>query len=431
MRFFLIHDQFTELPAWPTSLPAHGFLWVTTSRRVFEVRLPEVQQHLQRLAGGSLMDLHVTDLLNPQLPSQYDYTSWYDLLVFRRLAAGHGTERLFLDEAHGTASSARQAMASIDTSPVGFAVFDRVLLTVHPADCSVRDFFEARLSQMIPQGARPAEGVELSAASGATSGAASLPLAKGVLGAPDDAIAADTPADLPAASATERPEPSEGGDAATPRFHEGRGSTSRLPPSPADLMLRIVNHMVDSYLDLRRLLTRQFGYLQQELFSNRNQFSHWQALLDARNTLHMLEDTCEDQRSAVQEWIDALEEWPLSADPHITREREVLRVRSRDVHEHIERVLAHVRRLESSAESAVQIHFSAQGSRTNDIMRTLTVLTAVFLPLNLITGIFGMNFELMPLLKHPEGFWLAMLMMVGVALGLIWWFRRRRYIGPE
>ena len=421
MRFFLIHDQFTELPAWPTSLPANGFLWVTTSRRVFEVHLPVVQQHLQRLAGGSLMDLHVADLLNPQLPSQYDYTSWYDLLVFRRLAAGQGTERLFLDEAHGTASSARQAMASIDTSPVGFAVFDRVLLTVHPADCSVRDFFEARLSQMIPQGVRNAEGAEVAAQPSPS--LQTSPLAKGLLGEPEDFVAADTPADLPEAQ--------EGTDAATPRFHESRGSTSRLPPNPADLMLRIVNHMVDSYLDLRRLLTRQFGYLQQELFSNRNQFNHWQALLDARNTLHMLEDTCEDQRSAMQEWIDALEEWPLSADPHVTREREVLRVRSRDVHEHVERVLAHVRRLESSAESAVQIHFSAQGSRANDIMRTLTVLTAVFLPLNLITGIFGMNFELMPLLKRPEGFWLAMLMMAGVAFGLIWWFRRRRYIGSE
>lgn len=431
MRFFLIHDQFTELPAWPTSLPANGFLWVTTSRRVFEVRLPEVQTHLQRLAGGSLMDLHIADLLNPQLPSQYDYTSWYDLLVFRRLAAGQGTERLFLDEAHGTASSARQAMASIDTSPVGFAVFDRVLLTVHPADCSVRDFFEARLSQMIPQGVRNAEGQEVAAPWQAAAPPRGSAGGLGTLGEAPSIVAADTPADLPANLATDGAEAPEGADLAAPRFHEGRGSTSRLPPSPADLMLRIVNHMVDSYLDLRRLLTRQFAYLQQELLSNRNQFSHWQALLDARNTLHMLEDTCEDQRSAVQEWIDALEEWPLSADPHVTREREVLRVRSRDVHEHIERVLAHVRRLESSAESAVQIHFSAQGSRTNDIMRTLTVLTAVFLPLNLITGIFGMNFELMPLLKHPEGFWLAMLMMVGVAFGLVWWFRRRRYIGSE
>jgi magnesium transporter len=423
MRFFLINDQFTELKAWPSSLPANGFLWVTTSRRVFEVRLPEMQTHLQRLAGGSLMDLHITDLLNPQLPSQYDYTSWYDLLVFRRLAAGHGTERMFLDEAQGTASTARQAMAAIDTSPVGFAVFDRVLLTVHPADCSVRDFFEARLSQMIPHGGRvhSSETHEADAPHAVATSTSTPPLA---FGDPDGGVSADTPADLP-----DSHEKHDDSDHSLPRFHEGRGSTSRLPPNPADLMLRIVNHMVDSYLDLRRLLTRQFGYLQQELFSNRNQFSHWQALLDARNTLHMLEDTCEDQRSAVQEWIDALEEWPISTDPLVSREREVLRVRSRDVHEHVERVLAHVRRLESSAESAVQIHFSAQGSRTNDIMRTLTVLTAVFLPLNLITGIFGMNFDSMPMLKHPEGFWLAVLMMVGVAFGLVWWFRRRRYLG--
>ena len=41
-----------------------------------------------------------------------------------------------------------------------------------------------------------------------------------------------------------------------------------------------------------------------------------------------------------------------------------------------------MRRLESSIESAVQMHFSAVGQRTNDIMRTLTVLTAIFLPLN-------------------------------------------------
>ena len=67
--------------------------------------------------------------------------------------------------------------------------------------------------------------------------------------------------------------------------------------------------------------------------------------------------------------------------PEAQRERELLRVRSRDVLEHIERVLAHVRRLESSAETAVQMHFSAQSNRTNDIMRALTVLTAIFLPL--------------------------------------------------
>ena len=109
----------------------------------------------------------------------------------------------------------------------------------------------------------------------------------------------------------------------------------------------------------------------------------------------------------MQEWIDALAEWPAEADPALQRERELLRLRSRDVLEHIERVLGHVRRLESSAETAVQMHFSAQGNRTNDIMRTLTVLTAIFLPLNLVTGFFGMNFEGLPLIHSATGFWIV------------------------
>ncbi len=196
-------------------------------------------------------------------------------------------------------------------------------------------------------------------------------------------------------------------------------------------MLRMVNHMVDSYLDLRRLLTRQLGTLQQQLLDPRSRFHDWQILLESRNALNVLEDTCEDQRSAVQEWIDAIDEWPVEHDPHARRERELLRVRSRDVLEHIERVLSHVRRLEQSAETAVQMHFSALGHRTNDIMRTLTVLTAIFLPLNLITGFFGMNFDSLPWIHSQLGTWMALAMMVVVAVGLAWLFRRKRYLGTS
>jgi Mg2+ and Co2+ transporter CorA len=145
----------------------------------------------------------------------------------------------------------------------------------------------------------------------------------------------------------------------------------------------------------------------------------------------MLEDTSEDQRSAIQEWIDALDEWPDEPDPATRRERELLRLRSRDVLEHIERVLTHVRRLEQSAETAVQMHFSALGHRTNAIMRTLTVLTAIFLPLNLITGIFGMNFDALPLIHSATGAWVAFGIMGAVALGLGLFFWRKRYLGTQ
>jgi Mg2+ and Co2+ transporter CorA len=196
-------------------------------------------------------------------------------------------------------------------------------------------------------------------------------------------------------------------------------------------MLRMVNHMVDSYLELRRLLTRQLSTLQHRLLDPRSRFNDWQVLLGSRNTLHLLEDTCEDQRSALQEWMDALVEWPAADNEALQRERELLRVRSRDLLEHVERVLSHVRRLESSSEAAVQMHFSALSHRTNAIMRTLTVLTAIFLPLNLITGIFGMNFDALPLIHSSTGVWVAFALMLAVGLGLGLFFWRKRYLGTQ
>ncbi|MEP7296450.1 MAG: magnesium transporter CorA family protein [Burkholderiales bacterium] len=347
MRVFHVQgDQFTELHALPDAAPEAGYLWIGIARPAFETQNSALQAALQRWTGGQLVDLHVSDLLNSQLPSHFDYTSWYDLLVFRRLAAAN--------------EPVTDAMPQIDTSPVGFAVFDRVLLTVHPADCLVREFFATRLQQ-------------------------------------------------------------QGGGA------EVRSST-RVPPSPADLALRMVNFMVDSYLELRRLLTKQLDQLQKELFDAKGGYGSWKSVLDVRNNLHLLDDTCEDQRAAITEWIDALDELPPNADPATLRERELLRVRSRDVQEHIERVLTHVRRLDAMAENAVQMHFSAQSQRTNEIMRTLTVLTAIFLPLNLVTGFFGMNFEGLPLIHSPRGFWIIFSVMLLLGLGLSWFFWRKRYL---
>jgi len=57
--------------------------------------------------------------LGQQLPSHFDYTSGYDLLVFRRLAAGSGANQLFVDGEHGTMAAARKALAKSFFSMVG------------------------------------------------------------------------------------------------------------------------------------------------------------------------------------------------------------------------------------------------------------------------------------------------------------------------
>ncbi|GDY38400.1 magnesium transporter CorA family protein [Acidovorax sp. NB1] len=372
MRIFHIHSGgVQELAALPTQMPAQGFVWIACARPAFQAQLAEVQASLQALVGLQLVDLHVSDLLNAQLPSHYDYTSQYDLLVFRRLATAQGEAADPAPGSDGPASaplkrSGPPVLRRIDTSPVGFAVFDQLLLTVHPTDCAVRDAYAARLLAALP--ASPSEG---------------------------------------------RSSPVPG---------------ARVPTSPADLMLRVVNQMVDGYLDLRRELTRQLDHWQTELLKPRARYVNWGSLLEARLALHGLDEICEDQRTAVQDWIDALETWALPDTPAGLRELDLLKVRSRDVLEHIERVVHHVRRLEQSTETAVQMHFSVQSNRTNDIMRTLTALTAVFLPLNLIAGIFGMNFEFLPLIHKQDGFWWATGSMIVIALALVLLFWRKRYL---
>ncbi len=376
MRIFHIHSGgVQELAELPAQMPAQGFVWIACARPVFQARLTEIQASLQALAGLQLVDLHVSDLLNAQLPSHYDYTSQYDLLVFRRLATAQGDGAAQPPAPAPVAPAENPARRSgppvlrrIDTSPVGFAVFDQLLLTVHPSDCAVRDAYATRLLASVPATSTNGEG---------------------------------------------RSNPAAG---------------ARVPTGPADLMLRVVNQMVDGYLDLRRELTRQLDHWQTELLRPRARYVNWNSLLEARLSLHMLDEICEDQRTAVQDWIDALETWTLPDTPAGLRELDLLKVRSRDVLEHIERVVHHVRRLEQSTETAVQMHFSVQSNRTNDIMRTLTALTAVFLPLNLIAGIFGMNFEFLPLIHKADGFWWALGSMVFIALSLVLLFWRKRYL---
>lgn len=201
---------------------------------------------------------------------------------------------------------------------------------------------------------------------------------------------------------------------------------SRLPTSPSDLMLRMVNLMVDSYLELRKPLGAQLDHWQQELLRPKSRVANWHELMAVRTGLHALEDLCEEQQDAMQEWLDTLREQPPEAME--LKERDNLITRARDVVEHVQRVMHHVRRMEQGAETAVQIHFSVQSNRTNDIMRTLTALTAIFLPLNLIAGIFGMNFEFLPFAHARDGFWWAVASMGMIAVGLAVIFWRKHYL---
>lgn len=353
MRIIGIENTAREYTQAPQALSGSEFLWLSCARSEFEECLPDIQEILTNLDGRPLLDFHIQDLLSTQQPSHYDFTSYYDVIVFRRLTAYN------MDDSENENPDACELSLAryISTAPVGFIIFDRILLTVHD-DIEHRNQFAAKLLN--------------------------------------------------------------DNTASTGRL---RRTGLHLPISPDELMLRLVDFLIDGYVDLRRHLSHQLDRWQNALLSTEQPQTNWQALFESRNALHQMEDLCEDQSVAIKAWLESIED---EGDDSNT---ELLEVRARDVIEHIERSRSHVHRLESSLEGAIQLHFSATANRTNHVMRTLTVLTAIFLPLNLLTGLFGMNFADMFLTKYSWGFWLVLVVMLANTAVLVHYFSRKNYLG--
>lgn len=78
-------------------------------------------------------------------------------------------------------------------------------------------------------------------------------------------------------------------------------------------------------------------------------------------------------------------------------------------------------------ESKINLIFSIQGHRLNEVMKTLTILSVIFIPLTFLAGIYGMNFENIPELKYKYGYFILLGVMVLVTFGAVWYFKRKKW----
>ncbi len=192
----------------------------------------------------------------------------------------------------------------------------------------------------------------------------------------------------------------------------------RLPASPDALLHLILNNMVDQVLLLRESLAERLQRYTDTLLGRDVGSDDWRPLLEHRSELHRMEVLTDEQESAILTWRD---NDPEAIDEH-------LRVRYTDLLEHIRRMTKFTQQQQQELDSLMQLHFSTVAHRTNAIMRTLTLLSAIFMPLTLIAGIYGMNFENMPELQSPHGYFLTLGVM-GLLAGLLlllfrlkhWW----------
>jgi magnesium transporter len=78
-------------------------------------------------------------------------------------------------------------------------------------------------------------------------------------------------------------------------------------------------------------------------------------------------------------------------------------------------------------ESKINLIFSIQGHRLNEVMKTLTILSVIFIPLTFLAGIYGMNFENIPELRSENGYFILLGTMLVISIISIWYFKRKKW----
>ena len=100
----------------------------------------------------------------------------------------------------------------------------------------------------------------------------------------------------------------------------------------------------------------------------------------------------------------------------------------RDVHDHVVQLLDLLENYREMTSSLLDLHLSSVNHRLNEVMKLLTVISTIFIPLTFLVGVYGMNFEWMPETKQWWGYPACLLVMVVVAAMMLRWFRKRRWI---
>jgi magnesium transporter len=101
----------------------------------------------------------------------------------------------------------------------------------------------------------------------------------------------------------------------------------------------------------------------------------------------------------------------------------------RDIHDHIIRITDLAESYRDLISGCLDAYMSVVGNRMNEIMKVLTIFSAIMLPLTFIAGVYGMNFENMPELTTRFGYFVVLTIMVLVAIGMLLFFWARGWLG--
>jgi len=198
------------------------------------------------------------------------------------------------------------------------------------------------------------------------------------------------------------------------RLETGLGKIRKLGPDY--LAYAIIDTIVDNYFIILEKFGEKVESMEEASLTNPSpEILH--AIQDFKGEMIFLRRSVWPLREAIGNL--ARSESPLIHDTTIAY--------FKDIYDHTVQVIDNVETLRDMLSGMLDIYLSSISNRTNKVMKTLTVIATIFIPLTFIVGVYGMNFEFMPELKWRFGYFAVWIIMLILAAGMAVYFKRRKW----
>lgn len=182
------------------------------------------------------------------------------------------------------------------------------------------------------------------------------------------------------------------------------------------LLYMILDELVDQYFPVLYKIDDELERLESEYFLHPNQ-RLINRIFKTRKLLHSIRRSVEPSQDVVRQILH----------PQNDKWKTQHRLFYADVYDHLSKLLEMTDTFLQIGIDLINSYASLGSQRMNRIMMVLTVITTIFMPLTLIVGIYGMNFDNMPELHWKYGYYVVLSIMTGIAGAMVIWFRKKRW----
>lgn len=186
------------------------------------------------------------------------------------------------------------------------------------------------------------------------------------------------------------------------------------------LLFRLLDAIVDNYFEVLENNTQTIQDLERKVLRDTSE-----------ETLHMVERVkrnLTDLRRIVVPLKDIAMQLEKSNNDLISKENAHYFY---DLKDNCMSALDEIDANKNMLEGLTNLYYAAQGQKMNEIMKLLTIVSTIFIPLTFIVGVYGMNFDYMPELKLKFGYFIVLGLMLIIAIALWFYFRSRGWIDKK